>query len=148
MQADAFDNPADIQANYLNIAGRLRTDLVGVSVGYEVLSGSPNDGAFATPLATLHKFNGWADQFLGTPPNGLADFQIGVSTALRGANVAVVYHDFNADSGGEHYGSEVDLQLTYVTPDGLGLGVKAARYVADDRGSSTTKLWLWTSLGL
>lgn len=28
-------------------------------VGYEVLEGSPEDGAFRTPLATLHKCSGW-----------------------------------------------------------------------------------------
>ncbi len=36
---------------------------------------------FATPLATLHIFNGWADLFLTTPANGLKDlyFQAGYS---------------------------------------------------------------------
>ncbi len=148
MQTDAYQNPADHQADYLNIAARVSGSHVGVSVAYELLSGSPEDGAFATPLATLHKFNGWADQFLGTPVNGLTDFQLGVSASIKGAKLAVVFHDFSADSGGDHYGSEIDLQLTYATQDRLGLGVKAARYMADDRGSSTTKLWLWTSLGL
>lgn len=157
MQTEAYENPADLQANYLNIAARVKSGRVGeprlgiqvtTTVGYELLSGSPEDGAFATPLATLHKFNGWADQFLGTPATGLADFQIGVSASLKRATLAVIFHDFAADTGGAHYGSEIDLQLTYATEDRLGLGVKAARYMADELGSSTTKLWLWTSLGL
>ena len=43
--------------------------------GYEVLGA--DDGAaltsFQTPLATLHKFQGWADKFLTTPPNGIRE---------------------------------------------------------------------------
>jgi hypothetical protein len=40
---------------------------VNVKVGYELLGSDNGEYGFATPLATLHKFNGWADQFLGTP---------------------------------------------------------------------------------
>ncbi len=41
-----------------------------LGVGYEVMEGNGVRG-FSTPLATLHKFDGWADKFLTTPPNGL-----------------------------------------------------------------------------
>lgn len=50
MQTDAFDNPADHEASYLNIAARVNHKRVGVSVAYELMSGSPEDGAFAPLL--------------------------------------------------------------------------------------------------
>ena len=28
---------------------------------------------FTTPLASLHKFQGWADKFTATPANGIED---------------------------------------------------------------------------
>jgi hypothetical protein len=42
-------------------------------IAYEVLGSDGRNYAFATPFATLHKFNGWSDQSLGTPSQGLVD---------------------------------------------------------------------------
>ena len=58
----------------------------GFKLGYEVLEGSGTAGeSFQTPLATLHKFNGWADQFLLTPGTGLQDTYLqGTAKAFRG----------------------------------------------------------------
>ena len=50
-----------MQSDHLN-AG-VAQDRYALSVGYEVL-GSDNGVGFYTPLATLAKFNGWADAFL------------------------------------------------------------------------------------
>ncbi len=44
-----------------------------LGVGYELLGSDDGVAAFQTPLATLHKFNGFADQFLVTPAGGLQD---------------------------------------------------------------------------
>ena len=41
-------------------------------MGIEILA-NDKETSFATPLATLHKFNGFADQFLATPSQGLED---------------------------------------------------------------------------
>ncbi|MFT5806450.1 MAG: hypothetical protein ACI9LG_000713 [Moritella dasanensis] len=46
------------------------------------------DYGFATPLATLHKFNGWSDQFLNTPTQGLADLYLSVSSKVAGGSAA------------------------------------------------------------
>src|SRR3546814_8896470 len=40
---------------------------------YEVLGSDAGVFAFQTPLATLHKFQGWADLFLTTPSAGVRD---------------------------------------------------------------------------
>jgi hypothetical protein len=39
---------------------------------------------FTTPLATLHKFQGWADKFLTTPVNGLADLYVNAGYTRKG----------------------------------------------------------------
>ena len=72
---------------------------------------------FATPLATLHKFDGWADKFLTTPPNGIRDFYAsgGFSVPKVGPFATIsgqaVYHDFNTDRLNFGYGNEWDFQL-------------------------------------
>ena len=58
---------------------------------------------FTTPLATLHKFQGWADKFLTTPPNGIEDLYATASVNLKGVGVLdtlgfiVSYHDYDAE---------------------------------------------------
>jgi hypothetical protein len=61
----------------------------------------------------LHKFNGWADSFLTTPPDGLQDLwaQVGVDLPWQ-VPLRVVYHKFWSDEGGRDYGYEVDASLS------------------------------------
>ena len=59
---------------------------------------------FTTPLATLHKFQGWADKFLTTPANGLEDLYATASVTLKGVGALdtlgfiVSYHDYEAEA--------------------------------------------------
>jgi len=68
--------------------GALLAGLTGL-VGYEVLEGNGAIG-FATPLATLHAFNGWADMFLTTPANGLKDLYFRASYALPADFIRII----------------------------------------------------------
>ena len=51
-----------------------------------MLGGDNGSGnrAFQTPLATKHAFQGWADQFLTTPADGIEDAYLGVTAPLLG----------------------------------------------------------------
>jgi hypothetical protein len=106
-QADAYYYNLDLGAN---ISGVL------AGVNYEFLSGSTgtdNKTQFSTPLATGHKFNGWADKFLSTPLGGLVDanVRLGYQTKDFG-KFLVVYHDFTADkkmAGLDDLGTEFDI---------------------------------------
>ena len=71
------------------------------------------NAAFQTPLATGHAFNGWADVFLVTPATGLQDLYVFAQVTLPKVEMPlkVVYHDFQADSGGADYGHEIDVLL-------------------------------------
>ena len=52
---------------------------VNLTLGYEVLGSDDGKKGFATPLATGHKFQGFADKFLTTPNDGVQDLYVGVA---------------------------------------------------------------------
>lgn len=128
-------------ADYLHAAAGLDWSRFGVDLGHEVLEGNGEYG-FSTPLATLHAFNGWADVFLATPPDGLEDTYGKVSGEAGRLGWQVVYHEFGAERGGADYGSELDLAVTYPLPFGIGGKLEYADYDADGFASDTRKIWL------
>ncbi|MCV6613422.1 MAG: alginate export family protein [Cellvibrionaceae bacterium] len=125
-------------------AGGLKAKL-----GYEVLGSDDGNYGFATPLATLHKFNGWTDQFLGTPKQGLQDIYITLGGKAGGGKWLLAYHDFAADQttpGIDDLGSELGVQFVYPFAKRYSVGLKYAQYSAGDAASNkvdTDKLWLW-----
>jgi hypothetical protein len=130
-QSDAGNNLSSVNVGYRRLDVGLAFGKVTVSAGYEVLEGGPGNGAFTTPLATLHKFNGWADKFLSTPGDGLEDLFLSVTAKLGKFNVVGVYHDFSANTGGASWGSELDAHAIYTTPWKQKVALKAAFYNAD-----------------
>lgn len=140
------ENPTRRGNAYIAAEAALSHDGLTATAGFERLGGN-GISAFQTPMATLHKFNGWADQFLVTPAAGLGDVYAGLAYAfgrggaLPGLKAAVTFHRFASDRGGLHYGDEWDASL------GLPLGrmqlvAKLADYRAERYGSDTRKFWL------
>jgi hypothetical protein len=111
----------------------------------EILGG---DGtiAFATPLATLHAFQGWADKFLTTPVNGIEDgylrfaWRPSATGPFESINVSGFYHDFAADAGTADYGDEIDLSVA-ARSGRTTLTLKYAAYEAEGLFTDTDKLW-------
>jgi hypothetical protein len=145
-QSDYKDNPASYTADYFHVSGGLSASGLTGKVGYEKLGSDNGVASFNTPLATLHKFNGWADKFLGTPAGGLEDFygvlsyKVGGDSGLKGLKFDAIYHDFNADVGGD-YGSEIDLQVSMPFLKKYYAGLKFADYSADGFSVDTQKFW-------
>jgi len=140
---EAFN--ADTQ--YILAEGGYNFGKVKAKLGYELL-GSDEGVGFATPLATAHKFNGWADQFLGTPSAGLQDVYGTLATKILGGSFAVTYHDFSSDEGSIDLGSEVDVLYVKGFMKKYKAGIKLASYSAGDSGTGkvdTDKIWLWVS---
>ena len=144
-QQDAADNPNNIDADYLLAEIGAGTPAFTVTVGYEALSGAPGEGAFSTPLATLHKFNGFADKFLRTPAGGLVDLYGSIGGKAGKFGWKLIYHQFEPDSEGEDYGTELDALATYKLATGWTLGFKAAFYDADSFATDTDKVMLWSA---
>ncbi|UFS63244.1 hypothetical protein LOH54_03735 [Sulfurimonas sp. HSL-3221] len=157
MQTDAtldyaLDTAPKIDASYYDVA--LGANISGLIAGaeYEVLgdaSGSSTKG-FTTPLATLHKFQGWADVFLGRTAgsnnDGLADLSVKLGYAAPGfGKVLGLYHKFDALSGvNKDLGSEFDVLYANKVPGvkDLAFLAKAAFYSKGDTGNDVTKAWL------
>ena len=144
-QNQAANNPLLVEANYAHLIGGFGfQQWLTARVGWELLGGSAADGQFQTPLATLHKFNGWADKFLSTPTDGLQDLYVQFDGRVSGVHWVAAYHDFTADSGGARYGSEFDWQVDYRAKWQQLFALKGAYYSADTFSSDTLKVWLWT----
>jgi len=145
LQKDAGDNPNKVDAGYYR--GMLGAKIGGFSakLSYEVLEGEAGKGAFSTPLATLHAWNGWSDMFLKTPINGLEDFYMALAYSTGAWKLSGIYHDFSAQTGGAHYGSEIDLVASWKSSWKQLFALKAAMYDADEYSRDVTKLWAFTS---
>ncbi len=141
----------DYDADYMNLEAGAVFKGVTAKLGYEVLGSDDGNYGFSTPLATLHKFNGWSDQFLGTPAQGLVDMSLTVSGKLAGLKLVAAYHEFEADdstSDIDDLGSELDLLVAKKFTENYSAGVKYAMYSAGDSAAGkvdTDKAWLWVS---
>ena len=149
-QSDYRNNPNDYSAEYYLVEAGLGFSGFTIGGGYEVL-GADNGVAltsFQTPLATLHKFQGWADKFLATPPNGIRDLYVqgGYAKPKPFAGVDaialnVAWHDYDSDRMNVNYGSELNAQLSMKVKKFTFIA-KYADYDAKAFATDTRKFWL------
>lgn len=148
-QSDTGDNPADYDETYSLLELGLRRGGWSVRAGLEQLGGSGDPGeSMQTPLASLHRHNGWADQFVAIPDAGLQDLYLAVRSRHGKLGTGIIYHQFDAESGSMDYGSEWDAILTYALRESVTLGAKLALYDADDFSVDTEKFWVWIRLSI
>lgn len=141
-QSDHKDGDKGIDADYwLGEFEAVINRENSIKVGYEILQGDGYSG-FETPLATKHGFNGWADQFLDTPRDGLEDLYVAVVGKSGTWQLMTVYHRFSAEQGGADYGTEWDFLMARQFGDQYSLVTKYARYRAKDFAADTDKVWL------
>jgi hypothetical protein len=156
-QSDYGSNPTDYAADYLAGEAGLGYKALTLTAGYEKLGSDASAAggagrAVQTPMATLHKFNGWADVFLTTPNKGLQDIYLGAAyqfdmvKALPGLNAAVIWHTFDSDTGNFKYGDEWDASLGFRIGKVALLG-KYANYTRHGASAfatdvDTQKFWL------
>ncbi len=143
-QSDYQDSALDYDAGYYFGELSAKFQAVSVAIGYEVLE-SDNGVGFKTPLATLHKFQGFADKFLVTPAGGIEDSYLKIVTKVAGVKLIAFYHDFEAETGGMDYGSEFDFIAAYKFNQNYSVLFKYAAYDADDFATDTDKAWLMLS---
>ena len=142
---DSFDS------EYIFLEGGASFSGITAKLGYELLGSDDGQFGFSTPLATLHKFNGWADVFLATPDAGLEDIYLSLGGKVAGGSWKAVYHSFSSDdslSGFDDLGDELNLQYTRKITDRVSGGIKLANYSAGDavfNKVDTDKFWLWAS---
>ena len=148
-QRDYHRNPNHYSADYWLIEGSLAVAALTAKAGYEVLGADKGVAltSVQTPLASLFPFQGWADKFTTTPPNGVRDLygtlgygwkKVGPADAI---NLTAAYHRFTSDRLGQHYGNEWDL-LASAKRGRATLSARYARYEADRFATDTSKFWL------
>ena len=118
-------------------------------LGYESLGGDGVVG-FTTPLATLHKFQGFADVFLTTPAAGLEDLYGTISYSWDGllktdsVRLFATYHEFESGLGDTDFGAEFDAGLAVTFRKHWSAEVKGAVY--DGAGAFADRSLVWASL--
>jgi hypothetical protein len=116
-QSDYADNPLSFDLDYKFAEGTVTFKQFSFGLGAEIMEGNGVKG-FTTPLATLHKFQGWADKFLTTPANGIEDKYATFGVALKAVagldtlGLVTSYHDYEAEHIDADYGNELNVSLT------------------------------------
>lgn len=162
-QSDTGTNPLNYSADYYLVEAGLEVKALKVGLGMEVLgsdtsvttktTGAAFAGGFGfqTPFATLHKFQGWADKFLTTPPQGLADYYGSLGYGWKKVGpfdtivASAIYHRFDTDAGSTKLGEEINLQIVGKVKK-YTFTAKYADYNSQSAlapaGTDTKKLWL------
>jgi hypothetical protein len=141
--------------DYLSADATLTWEEFAGRINYEQLDGNGARG-FATPLATLHAFNGWSDAFIingvKTTIDGLTDLNATITWSPRwkwdylfNLSFLARYHDFEAERTGADLGNEWNLQVTGAITARLSWLLKYADY--DGPGvppapADRTKIWV------
>lgn len=156
-QSDHGNNPVSYAADYFALEAALAAHGLTLTAGWENLGSDAGAAAgigraVQTPMATLHKFNGWADVFLTTPNRGLRDLYLSAAyrferlKAIPGLNAAVTWHRFDSDVDDIRYGQEWNGSLGFKLGRYAIMG-KYANYDAMGFGVDTEKLWLQVEVG-
>ena len=153
-QSDMGRNPNDYAAAYW--LADMSVDLNGpkLGAGYEVLGADTGVAltSFQFPLGTNFKFQGWADKFLTTPPDGVRDLYMNAGwswKAIGPANAVTVqaaWHRYESDRLNRAYGDELNL-LASAKLGKTTASLRYADYRADGFATDTRKFWLqldWT----
>lgn len=137
---------AAIDAEYARLGAGAQWQDSFLRLDREVLGSNDGRYAFQTSLGTNHLFQGWADQLLTTPRQGIRDLFVTAGTKLGPVTLLMEAHRFDADVGGLDFGSEFDAAVSYITPvKGLSTKIEYADYQTGDAATGkldTRKIWL------
>lgn len=148
-RADKGEKQYDTHYQFAELGAKIQG--LTLKAGIEVLSSDAGEFGFATPLATLHAFNGWTDQFLTTPSIGLRDQYASVHGTAYQGKWSIAFHHFKADEVrgvNDNLGEELNLSYAKSFSKTYTAGIKFAAYKAGNNAISkvdTDKLWLWLS---
>ncbi|QAY76404.1 alginate export family protein [Sphingosinicella sp. BN140058] len=148
-QSDHHRNPNDYSASYLLAEAGAAAHGFTATAGYEELGA--DDGraltSFQTPLGTLFKFNGWADRFVTTPPNGLRDLYLSAGYGAKkvgpadAVTLSATWHRFDSARLDLDYGRELDL-LASAKRGRYTLAARYAGYRSHGFATDIDRFWL------
>jgi len=149
-QTDHADNPQNFRTHYISLALSYTARSLKLQTGYDILGSDAGIAGFRTPLATLHKFQGWSDRFLSTPVSGVKDLHLGFSNTRAALEFGASWHKFSAVrysnsldiAPGKDLGQEINVFAGYKFNRHLSLQLKFAAYRARKFSADVTKAWL------
>ena len=147
-QTDYRRNTRDFTLTYALLRPSIHYQDTTLFAGVEFLEGN-GVNAVQTPLATLHRHNGWADVFNVTPANGLRDIHVRYLQELpdfgpiKSPRLDLRLHHFTSDSGAVTYGTEYNADFNVSVMGYATVGLRWARYNAKRFASDTEKFWLY-----
>ena len=110
---------------------------VQLGLGYDVL-----EQGFRTPVATVHKFQGFADVFVPQTitgmGNGVEDLYIYAGYNIpvgNGVSAKAIYHCFEPEKGEGEFGDEINIVVAYEVNKYMNVIAKYADYEAEGAGS-------------
>lgn len=127
-------------------------------IGYELLGSDDGLYGMQTPYATKHAFQGWIDQFLVTPNEGLVDtyFSLGFDLNNYATKILAMYHDYESDENSTTTGDSIDfgkewnIQVIKTLGPNWMVGAKYGKYSEGDSVAATrkdaNKAWAWVEL--
>jgi hypothetical protein len=145
-QSERGDNPLSFDLEYYLAELTANVSRYSFGAGVEVLEGDGVKG-FTTPLATLHKFQGWTDRFLATPAEGIEDKYINAGMTLKNVatlealSLLAVYHTYEAERVSMDFGTELNLQLQAKLGKFNGV-LKYGDYQSEGFSTDTKKYWV------
>ncbi len=152
-QSPYADGATSIDNHYSRLGAGARHANWFARLDQEVLS-SNGSKAFQTPLGTNHLFQGWADQFLTTPTEGIRDTFVTAGSKHGEFALLAEYHWFHAERAfalatggtGTNYGQELDLSASWSRGPWLAR-LEYARFREGDpyngaRKRDTDKVWV------
>ena len=144
LQREWGDNPLTYDAPYYFVEAKWPIERVTIAAGHEVLGSDGGTAPVRMPVATLHKFQGWTDKFLSTPPAGVKDTYLTFSGNVGSVALTAAIHEFVAAKGDMNYGRETGVSAVW--PMGpFSLQFKYARYHARELATDTNKAWFVVS---
>ncbi len=156
-QSESGDSTLDYSADYyhVGVSGTMSGFTLGIA--QELLGADGTDGKFITPLATLHKFQGWADVFLITPAQGIKDTYLTFKAGLPwGMGLTAMYHMFESDEDTtattNDFGTEIDVALDKKFSNGVTVLLKYADFSGEegsgDYDKDVEKFWLMATYAI
>lgn len=148
-QGDYARNPDRYAATYWLAQAIATGGPLALTAGHEVLGASDGRAltSVQTPLASIFGFQGWADKFTTTPPDGIRDLYAGARLGRQrlgpftAVAVSATWHRFRSDRLSRSYGREWDM-LASARRGRTTLSLRYARYEAEGFATDTRKLWL------
>lgn len=157
-QTDYSDGDDRIDAHYVRLGLGAGYKAWFARLDHETLSSNDSTYAFQTPFGTNHLFQGWADQFLITPTQGIKDTFITIGgKPYEKLVLHAEYHIIKSDEDfakfgggfGNTFGKEFDFAATYNVNSNFFVKAEYANFREDERvaaapGRKTDieKIWL------